>query len=115
MIFEPFVELTGPVNDTSKKLKKIKLSSSSKDILLKGIDIAQQLQTKCPYISVTIDVTENRGFNYYAGIGFTVFAMDLNKELGFGGHYLLENGEHATGVSLMIDSLMRTSKKAAKR
>ena len=41
--------------------------------------------------------------------------MDLNKELGFGGHYLLENGEHATGVSLMIDSLMRTSKKTTKR
>ncbi len=113
-VFEPFMDLTGPVNNISKKLKNIKLSARSKDILFKGINTATLLQSKCPQISVTIDVTENRGFNYYAGIGFTVFAINLNKELGFGGHYILENGENATGVSLMVDSFMKITKNAPK-
>ena len=62
-------------------------------------------------IKITIDPIENRGFNYYSGIGFAIFSSNIKRELGFGGEYILEvndNKYKGMGLSILFDGLLRT-------
>ena len=59
-----------------------------------------------------IDPIENRGFNYYSGIGFAIFSSNIKRELGFGGEYILEvndNKYKGMGLSILFDGLLRTT------
>jgi ATP phosphoribosyltransferase regulatory subunit len=62
-------------------------------------------------LTISIDPVENRGFEYHAGVTFTLFARDVRGELGRGGRYRtgMANGEDepATGVTLFMDSIVR--------
>lgn len=61
-------------------------------------------------IRITIDPVENKGFEYHAGIAFTLFAKKARAELGRGGRYDIvydQNGDRqsATGFTLYMDTL----------
>lgn len=65
------------------------------------------LGQSAPGLSVTVDPVEHRGFEYQTGLSFTLFAKGVRGELGRGGRYIAGNGEHATGFSLYLDSVLR--------
>ncbi|CAA7625699.1 ATP phosphoribosyltransferase regulatory subunit [Magnetospirillum sp. UT-4] len=69
-------------------------------------EVVALIQAAAPEVTLTIDPVENRGFEYHAGIGFTLFARNLSGELGRGGRYLAGGAEAATGATLFLDSVL---------
>jgi ATP phosphoribosyltransferase regulatory subunit len=71
-------------------------------------DVLSVLEMEAPDLTVTVDLVENRGFEYHTGLGFTFFANGVRGELGRGGRYRAgEEREPATGFSLFLHHLMR--------
>ena len=64
---------------------------------------------------LTIDVFENRGFEYHCGIGFSVFSKQSGQELGRGGRYFAgiegEQSEPAVGITLFLEDILPVLKK----
>ena len=81
--------------------------------LIKEISlICDKIKNLHPKVNITIDPIENRGFNYYSGIGFAIFSSNVKRELGFGGEYIIElNGKKETGMglSILFDGLLRAT------
>ncbi len=69
--------------------------------------VAAGLAAAVPDVAVTVDPVEYRGFEYQTGVSFTLFAPAVRGELGRGGRYVTATGEHATGFTLYLDSVMR--------
>ena len=66
---------------------------------------------------MTIDPIENRGFEYYNGIGFSFFSRGIRGELGRGGRYSLEDcsSQSSCGFSLYIETLLRALNEPTKK
>ena len=93
-------------------LYKIKLPPKAKKLIKEISIICDKIKTLHPNVNITIDPIENRGFNYYSGIGFAIFSSNVKRELGFGGEYLIElNGKKETGMglSILFDGLLRAT------
>ena len=74
--------------------------------------VARALEKANPGLNVTVDLIENRGFEYHTGLCFTLFATGLRGELGRGGRYLAggdfaARAEPATGFTLYADTILR--------
>lgn len=71
------------------------------------------LRARRPDLSLTVDLVENRGFEYHTGLCFTVFARGVRGELGRGGRYMAGGdfiaggGEPATGFTLYTDTILQ--------
>jgi ATP phosphoribosyltransferase regulatory subunit len=71
------------------------------------------LRARRPDLSLTVDLVENRGFEYHTGLCFTVFSRGVRGELGrggrymAGGHFLASGGEPATGFTLYTDTILQ--------
>jgi ATP phosphoribosyltransferase regulatory subunit len=79
--------------------------------------VANLVHAGAPGLELTIDPVENRGFEYHTGVTFTFFARNVRGELGCGGRYAAGNGgagpEPATGLSLFMDTVLRSLPAAA--
>lgn len=65
------------------------------------------IEQRAPTLAVTIDLVENRGFEYHTGLSFTFFGRGVRGELGCGGRYQAgDAGEQATGFSLFLHNLL---------
>ncbi|MHA1539715.1 MAG: ATP phosphoribosyltransferase regulatory subunit [Alphaproteobacteria bacterium] len=84
---------------------------------IKALNLAPALQGRITYFcavakalndagleNITIDLVERRGFSYYKGISFSLFAEGFTGELGRGGRYETVYGETATGFSLFSET-----------
>ena len=74
--------------------------------------IVAALQARRPGLGLTVDLVENRGFEYHTGLCFTLFARGVRGELGRGGRYLAGGdfagrAEPATGFTLYTDTILR--------
>jgi ATP phosphoribosyltransferase regulatory subunit len=82
-------------------------------------DVVAALAVRRPALSLTVDLVENRGFEYHTGLCFTLFARGVRGELGRGGRYLAGGdfagnaGEPATGFTLYTDTILRALPAAA--
>ena len=56
-------------------------------------------------IKFTVDPLENKGFEYHKGVAFTIFAKNVNGELGRGGTYALGSEPLACGFTLYMDTV----------
>lgn len=115
-VFTNLLKESGPADKALAALEKLKLSSADarRDVAkLKSVyegvmkAIAQLGLTD---VSVTIDPVEHKGFEYYSGIGFNLFAAGQRGELGGGGRYNVTFGgrvesETATGFTLYMDTV----------
>ena len=72
------------------KLYKIDLPPKAKKLIKEISLICDKIKNLYPKVNITIDPIENRGFNYYSGIGFAIFSSNVKRELGFGGEYIIE-------------------------
>ena len=72
------------------------------------------LREKSADITLTIDPAEIRGYEYHSGVTFTLFSPSVRGELGRGGRYQIsgygapDELEEATGVTLFVDTIMRS-------
>ncbi|MDE3060897.1 MAG: ATP phosphoribosyltransferase regulatory subunit, partial [Pseudomonadota bacterium] len=63
-----------------------------------------------PDWKLTIDITENRGLDYYSGLSFSIFVPGVSCEVGRGGRYRIEGvtpetDTEATGFTLYVETL----------
>jgi ATP phosphoribosyltransferase regulatory subunit len=74
--------------------------------------VVSTLRARRPDLELTVDLVENRGFEYHTGLCFTLFARGVRGELGRGGRYLAggdfaDQAEPATGFTLYTDTILR--------
>ena len=95
------------------QLNEIELPPKAKKLIKEISLICDKIKILHPNVKITIDPIENRGFNYYSGIGFAIFSSNVKRELGFGGEYILNlNGKkhYGMGLSILFDGLLRATK-----
>ena len=111
-VLSQIADSAGEEERALEKLSKIDLPKEAK-ILIKEISlICSAIKKIHKDIKITIDPIENRGFNYYSGIGFAIFSSNIKRELGFGGEYILEindNKYKGMGLSILFDGLLKTT------
>lgn len=99
----------GPAEAAFASIKALALPAqvaSLLDHLQKLLSLLAPLQKEG--VTLTLDATESRAFQYHSGISFSVFTPGVAQELGRGGHYRIdhdEGSEPATGFTLYADSL----------
>lgn len=78
-------------------------------------DVVSLLKKEKPDLPLTVDVFENRGFEYHCGIGFSVFSKQCGQELGRGGRYFAgidgEEKEPAVGITLFLEDILSVLEK----
>jgi ATP phosphoribosyltransferase regulatory subunit len=99
----------GPVEEAETRLRSIDLPARAAEVRDRTLDVLGRLRSLAPEVALTLDPVENRGFGYYAGVGFAVFAPGARREIAFGGRYRISPEETAFGVSFFTDSLLRVA------
>ena len=103
--------MSGDAQSSLAKLNEIALPEAVAPHLKRlseVIDIVEQ--HKGQQVTVTLDVTERSGLDYYSGISFTLFATEQHVELGRGGRYVISRSaarESAIGCTFYAHSLER--------
>ena len=72
-------------------------------------EIAQAVQTQHPQVSVHFDLAEASGFHYESGAVFAAYREGHGQEIARGGHYDIQGERSATGFSLDLRTLLRSS------
>ncbi len=77
-------------------------------------EVISAIRAGAPDLRLTADPLENRGFEYHTGICFTIFPAGVRGELASGGRYVTgvngqgEGGEAGTGITLYVDTILRS-------
>ena len=111
-ILAQIADSAGEEERALKKLSNINLPNKAKKLIQEISLICNAIKQLHKNIKITIDPIENRGFNYYSGIGFAIFSSNIQRELGFGGEYILElnnNKHNGIGLSILFDGLLRAT------
>lgn len=84
------VECAGPYEKARAGLEKLKLSKESALQLDHVHSVVAALQAAGLKAQITIDLLENRGFEYHSMISFSLFARATQTEIGRGGRYQVQ-------------------------
>ncbi len=102
---------SGHYYEVLTKLAKMKMPEGSSTIIDDIAKICESLTASHPKLSLTVDASETRGFEYHTGITFTFFSSDTPEELGRGGRYDTESedGENlnSTGLTFYFNTISR--------
>jgi ATP phosphoribosyltransferase regulatory subunit len=117
-ILEKLVQASGPAQNALNSLSALS-AFREETAKLKTISdgIARALnELGFDDVKITIDPVEMRGFKYYSGMGFTLFAKNIAGALGRGGHYDIHFGgkkqsESANGFTLYMDTVRKAMPK----
>ena len=99
----------GPAPAALAALDKAALPAPSRALADRLAMVVSLLAKRAPYLKITVDPVEFRGFRYHTGIAVTVFAPGRHEELGRGGRYLSANAEPANGITLFADAVLRAA------
>lgn len=110
-VFEKLLMAVGPAEQAIAALSKISFPEKAQAEIAQLLSAYDALRKQAPNLKVTIDLVENRSYEYHTGLCFTFFARSANGELGRGGRYIAGNGDGATGCTLFTDTIMRTAPK----
>jgi len=115
-LFAAMLSATGSAVKTLETLQKLPFGSHASVELQTLTAVIKHITTINDQLPLTLDVVENRGFEYHSGVTFTVFARGARGELGRGGRYtvngLSDNGEPSTGFTLFMDTIVRAQSSA---
>jgi ATP phosphoribosyltransferase regulatory subunit len=107
----------GPAEKALDSLNRLDLPAEAAGECDTLARVADLVHAGAPGLELTIDPVENRGFEYHTGVTFTFFALNVRGELGCGGRYAAGNSgagpEPATGLSLFMDTVLRSLPAAA--
>lgn len=105
------MQAAGPAEYALNALAKVDLPDEARALVDEIAELTNTLKSAAPMLTVTIDPSEFRGFEYHSGICFALFARGMHVELGRGGRYLAEAAtgamEPATGFTIYLDALMK--------
>ena len=111
-ILSQIADSAGEEERALEKLSNIDLPNEAKKLINKISLICNAIKKLHKNVKITIDPIENRGFNYYSGIGFAIFSSNIKRELGFGGEYILEFNDihyNGMGLSILFDGLLKAT------
>jgi len=101
----------GPADVALERLSALDLDVPARALCDELAGFVAEVRAAAPDITLTIDAVESRGFEYYSGIGFALFARGQRGELGRGGRYTIDRGagegETAVGFTVYVDGLER--------
>lgn len=103
---------TGPVDQALDRLAAVDLPEGAVAMRARVAEVVGLVRATAPWLRLTLDPVEHRGFEYHTGIGFTIFARGGSGELGSGGRYRVPDGgdnregERATGVTLYVEAVL---------
>jgi ATP phosphoribosyltransferase regulatory subunit len=98
----------GPVETALPVLESLALPAEGAEVRANLAATIALIRKAAPHLTLTIDVTDHRGFEYHSGIAFTLLGRGVRGEFGRGGRYVNHAGEAATGFSLYLDTLLAT-------
>ena len=112
--FTALMAATGPYETAGPALSSLDLPPEAAALRDRLLDVAAAVSAAAPGLRITIDPVEHRGFQYYSGVAFSLFASGGRGEVGRGGRYRAE-GEAGTGVTLYLDAIHRLLTPPARR
>ncbi|MEE9195627.1 MAG: ATP phosphoribosyltransferase regulatory subunit [Alphaproteobacteria bacterium] len=95
-ILTELLKASGAADRALDALAKIDLPDGAKAACGRLGDVVALIEDGASDVTITIDPTENRGFEYHTGIAFVLFALGQRGELGRGGRYLAGGGDNGT-------------------
>jgi ATP phosphoribosyltransferase regulatory subunit len=107
VLFRGLIAAAGPARRALGALERLDLPAEAAEERRRLGEVVAHVLRALPKLHLTIDPAEHRGFEYYNGVGFSLFARGARNELGRGGRYVSGEGEPSTGFSLYLDSLIQ--------
>ncbi len=104
--FSALMAATGPCERAGPALAALDLPREAAILRDHMLEVAAAIAAAAPGLRITLDPVEHRGFQYYSGAAFSLFAHGGRGEVGRGGRYRA-NGETGTGVTLYLDAIHR--------
>lgn len=107
-LLEGLLSATGLAAGAVSALKALDLPAGTRSEADRLVDVAEQILGADHDFGLTLDPVEHRGFEYHAGVTFSIFAKDVRAELGRGGRYVTDGAERkpATGFTIFMDVVM---------
>ena len=109
-LFSALFQAFGDCERVAGILRPLTLPSEAAAECRRLTEVVDFLKKEKKELPLTIDVFENRGFEYHCGIGFSVFSKQSGQELGRGGRYFAGVGggqsEPAVGITLFLDGIL---------
>jgi ATP phosphoribosyltransferase regulatory subunit len=102
-------QLAGPLDEVVSRLDEKLWPRHSIALRDRLLDVAHRLQKRRIPADITLDLTENRGFDYdNSGISFSLFATGIEGEIARGGRYkvALDGTTPAIGFTLYLTRLL---------
>ena len=102
---------TGSAESCHRALAALDLPAGPAAVRRRLGEAIAEIRAAAPALRLTADPLENRGFEYHSGICFTVFPAGVRGELATGGRYVTGQGgggEAATGITLYVDTILRS-------
>ena len=104
------IESSGSLKKNISKIKKIKLGNEAKKEMKNFLNISNILLKQFNKYNFSIDLLEQRGFEYHSGVTFSVFCVNSKKEICRGGRYLTSKGEYAVGSTFFLNQFFKFNK-----
>ena len=79
------------------------------------INISNILLKKFNKYNFSIDLLEQRGFEYHSGVTFSIFCINSKKEVCRGGRYFTSENEHAVGSTFFLNQFFQFNKKVKEK
>lgn len=108
-VLTQLLRATGPARHALEILTQLELPPSAADEVTRLQEVVNAVWAADPAITLTIDPTEFRGWQYHTGLCMTVFAADVREEIGRGGRYLSYEQEAACGMTLRPEALLKAT------
>lgn len=109
-LYTALIGCQGISDEILPQLSALHLPDSVKPLVTRLTEIIALVHAHNPDITITIDPTESRGFDYHTGISFTFYARNIAEEIGRGGRYtpaFSAAEQSATGSTIYINPLLR--------
>ncbi len=109
------LQAAGPADGALAALAAADLPPAARAIADNAAAVIAAIRARAPWLRITLDPVEFRGFRYHVGVAFTLYGPGSTGELGRGGRYLSQGDEPATGMSLYPYAVLRAAPPAALR
>jgi ATP phosphoribosyltransferase regulatory subunit len=106
-LLEALTHAVGPADTAIGALKSLALKGDAAVQSERLREVVALIRAARPDLTLTIDPTDHRGFEYHTGVTFSLLGPSVRGDFGRGGRYVNQAGEPATGFTLYLDTLQR--------
>jgi ATP phosphoribosyltransferase regulatory subunit len=106
-LLESLIRAVGPAESALAALQGLALEGEAAVQRERLREVVALIRAARPDLTLTIDATDHRGFEYHTGIAFSLLGPRVRGDYGRGGRYVNYAGEAATGFTLYLDTLLR--------